>query len=32
MNDGNSKKLDFNTECLLKLMIAKGVIADEQEY
>ena len=32
MGDINSKELDFNTECLLKLMIAKGVVADEQEY
>jgi hypothetical protein len=26
------QKLDFYTECLLKLMIQKGVIKDEQEY
>ena len=32
MSDINSKELDFNTECLLKLMIAKGIIADKQEY
>ena len=27
-----NRELDFYTECLLKLMIQKGIIKDEQEY